>query len=242
MNPIPAFWHRTANVGDTLTPVILDWLGIKYTQAAATDQGKLIGVGSILHALQDWDTVMGSGFISNVPVATWETRKRNLNILAVRGPLSEAQLGRDSMSSLWGDPALLLPLIYPKPPYRERAWKHKIGFVPHYVDEEHPFLDFLRAHRIHTRQPWQSFVDQLCECKYVNSSSLHGVIIAEAYGIPARWHPLSNKVIGRGFKFYDYYASTGRDAKRPAPLDAVWLKETQERLHARLVHYSKTGY
>lgn len=229
---VPAFWHRTANVGDTLTPVILDWLGIPFTEARRDDSPKLIGVGSIMHAARDGDTIMGTGFISR-PAAGYVPPK-NLTVLATRGPLTTRFLGLAPGSVVESDPALLLPLIYPKPPYRERAWKYKVGFVPHYVDASSHFLQYVGAHRIDVLQPWKTFVDRVCECKYINSSSLHGIIIAEAYGIPARWVQLSKKVVGGGFKFHDYYSATGRNPEDPPRLGPAWVDDLQAALLRRL--------
>ena len=48
-------------------------------------------------------------------------------------------------------------------------------------------------------------------CAYIVSSSLHGICVAEAYGIPAVWVRLADNIVGGEFKFRDYYASTGRD-------------------------------
>lgn len=42
----------------------------------------------------------------------------------------------------------------------------------------------------------------------VNSSLLHGIILAEAYGIPAIY--LKDNKINQDFKFNDYYCGTGR--------------------------------
>lgn len=33
----------------------------------------------------------------------------------------------------------------------------------------------------------ESFIDEVCSCKAIFSSSLHGIVLAQAYGIPAQW-------------------------------------------------------
>jgi hypothetical protein len=55
-------------------------------------------------------------------------------------------------------------------------------------------------------QSWQSMVQNITtHCQSVASSSLHGLILADAYGLPTRWIQESSSVIP--FKFYDYFAS-----------------------------------
>lgn len=54
---------------------------------------------------------------------------------------------------------------------------------------------------------WRVFIDEIIKGKLVISSSLHGIILAEAYGVPAIL--LYEKDMNL-FKYKDYYHSTGR--------------------------------
>lgn len=62
---------------------------------------------------------------------------------------------------------------------------------------------------IDPRLPIEDFVNQLCSCEYIFSSSLHGLIIADAYNIPNKRAIFGNKLIGGDFKFNDYELSKG---------------------------------
>jgi pyruvyltransferase len=53
------------------------------------------------------------------------------------------------------------------------------------------------------------FVRAVKSCEVLVSSSLHGLICADAYGVPNAWIQLSDQVIGGDFKFQDYRLSIG---------------------------------
>src|SRR5690606_5814540 len=56
--------------------------------------------------------------------------------------------------------------------------------------------------------PIEELVDRVCECEVIASSSLHGLIVADAYEIPRVWLKLSDNILGGEFKFLDYFSTT----------------------------------
>lgn len=221
---IKAYWYNTenTNVGDMLTPVIIKALtGYEVEWVNKDYSPKLIAVGSIIAFALNDDIIWGAGFID-------ENEKINLtnnyNYLAVRGKLTAKKLGINCAA--YGDPAILLPLIYDP----EVEVKYKYGIVEHYVDKG---LYKGEGKRINVLQTWRAFINEIKECETIISSSLHGCIIAEAYGIPVKWITLSDKVVGNGFKFRDYLSATDRTAFNQ-PFN---LKEQQQNLLKALRNY-----
>ena len=47
-------------------------------------------------------------------------------------------------------------------------------------------------------------IHEIAKCEHILSSSLHGLVVADALGIPNGWIKLSDRVVGDGFKFKDY--------------------------------------
>lgn len=53
-------------------------------------------------------------------------------------------------------------------------------------------------------------IRKVLACEYVISTSLHGLIIAHAYGIPALWYEYREvEWHGSDVKFFDYFSSVG---------------------------------
>lgn len=204
-----AYWWPAQNFGDTLSPIILEWvLKEKIEYAKRSDTGKILAVGSILVAIKNDDVVWGSG--TNRPDLIIRTPK-GAKFLAVRGPLTKSMIRGAEVPEVYGDPALLLPLIY-RP---EIEKKYETGIVPHYVDKH--LVNLRPGQRIIDIQAdWKKVVEGILSCEKIISSSLHGLIAAEAYGIPAAWIKLGNKIRGCEFKFNDYFLGTGRKVQTPA--------------------------
>lgn len=186
------------NIGDTLTQPIVERILKTQTQKVSQNFcGKLLGIGSIISwALQKNDVVWGSGLIENsiqrIPSCT---------ILALRGKLTAKNI--NSKCDFFSDPAILLPLIY-NPDIEKQ---HDIGIIEHYVDVG---LYHGKGKKISVTQHWTRFIDDIKSCSFILSSSLHGLILAESYGIPCQRLKLSDKIIGGDFKFNDYLTASNR--------------------------------
>ena len=160
--------------------------------------------GSILgHIRQSGKAIVwGSGAIK--PDASFPAPKI---IHAVRGPLSREiciRLGH-RCPEVYGDPGILLPQFYTP---TTRRTKHRLGIVPHFKDLELALALFGNREDVlivDVRRNVEPVVDDIASCEAVVSSSLHGIILAQAYGLPAARIVLSDKVIGGNFKFDDYF-------------------------------------
>jgi len=180
--------------------------------------GKIIGVGSSMAYTKPKDYVWGTGLISRIG-AGYIPKK----VYAVRGPITRDLLlieGWD-VPEKYGDPALLFPKIYN--PKIEKKFKY--GLIPHYVDYENPEslkiinnLENQGIKIINITSGIYEFIDELLECEYIMSSSLHGLIAADAYGIPNYRVKEFSLILGGDFKYLDYYSSVKREHYTPLQL------------------------
>jgi hypothetical protein len=67
-----------------------------------------------------------------------------------------------------------------------------------------------------TRPPLE-VIAAIAGCERIISSSLHGIVVADAFGLPRRWETF-DRVQGRGFKFHDYSSALGLKIE-----PGVWL-------------------
>lgn len=207
MNKIKLYWiDRDNNFGDMLNPIVFKGLGFDFEKANENDRGKLLAIGSVIYVSKEGDTVWGSGILDD----KYFSFPKKMKFLAVRGPKTKKFIKGHSVPDIFGDPAIFMPDFYnPKP-----EEKHEIGFIPHYVDLKDKRLE--GEYIIDVRKDPLEIIDRICSCQMIVSSSLHGIIIAEAYGIPAVWIKLSDKIIGNDFKFNDYFLGSGRKEQKPS--------------------------
>ena len=197
------------NFGDTLSPFVVSLLTGRRA-VYANGPGKLVALGSIFFALQDGDAVWGAGLARREHVA-YAAGARNVTYRALRGPATARLLQTRGIacSVPFGDPAILLPLLVDN----DIAPQYEVGIVPHWSH----FPDFERG----IRDPRVKLVDvcdsfdavarAILSCRLVLSTSLHGVILAESYGIPALLVFYGGNPRGDDTKYVDYFESTDRD-------------------------------
>lgn len=214
------YWAGKPNFGDLVTPDILRALFRYDAQWTPPERCQLLGAGSFL----DWVPanksccVWGSGLIRE---DSGSMAHLPFRFTAVRGELTRARLHPRWRDIVLGDPGLLANLIYP----RASTQTEKIGIVPHYADKGLPIVERLRADGrfsvIDAAETPAQVAAQISVCKLVLSSSLHGLIFADSFGVPNVHVELSQNVIGAGYKFRDYYSATGV-AYRQADIARLW--------------------
>ncbi|SDM42390.1 polysaccharide pyruvyl transferase family protein [Microbacterium azadirachtae] len=198
---VPAFWwDGHPNFGDALTPLLLPRYGIVPLHREP-DRARLAGVGSIIQFLPDrFDgAVWGSGSIDDA-----ERRLPSAHVLAVRGPLTAERIGAEGVA--YGDPGLLVGRHLKRPGSDGRVVLVAHGH--HRRDEE--LLRFeaaagVRAVNVH--RPAPGVLRGIASADAVLTTSLHGLVTADAYGIPAVWTTREPALIGGDFKFRDYEAA-----------------------------------
>ena len=174
-------------------------------------------IGSLIGHYTDRNSrIWGSGIISeDMPIP-----HKPVKVFSVRGPLTREVLLKNHIEcpEIYGDPALLVSRYY-RPRVRK---KYAIGIIPHVTDENNPALvEFCKHHpevliiRMRGYDHWHDIPDQILACKKIISSSLHGLIISDSYGVPNAWAKFSDDIVGGNFKYLDYFASVGRTTKTP---------------------------
>ncbi|WP_419899214.1 glycosyltransferase [Roseomonas sp. USHLN139] len=214
--PLLAVWPDKAlvaeNWGDKLNPVLIELvsgrpvlsLTLADPQESAMPVQRVIGSG--LNNADERQVVWGSGFIRSDPRLPLSRA-----IHAVRGPWTRDHLLEHGIDCppVYGDAALLLPLFY-RPKVEAR---YELGIIQHFRDAESeplpPVPPGMTVKVIDILGSITGVIDDVLSCRQIVSSSLHGLIIAHAYGIPASWIKFGDRPLGDDFKFRDYWASVG---------------------------------
>ena len=209
VRPNGVLWHiprlqRENNFGDLLGPWIATRIHDKLALGRPVSRNqRLLSVGSIINAVaREGDTVWGSGI--QAKLLPLKAPLPRLDVRAVRGPLTAALLREsgNEVPDVFGDPGLLVPHLWTD---EELGITRRSGgtvLVPNYYD-----LAAAPAGALNPRGAIVGRIRTIASAERVIASSLHGIIIAEAYEIPA-------VLVASGtephMKYEDYYRGTGR--------------------------------
>lgn len=229
---IKLYWHRGAgrtdagkqNFGDYLSPLIVEAVSGRSVRYASLKEADMMAIGTILaneHKAKRFCFkrrihVWGSG--SGQPEERFSARHY---YHAVRGRETQQRIiGQPEVPAL-GDPGLLAEMLVERPAQK----RFKIGFVAHYVDRECPeamaFAAMKGVHSINVFDDPREVLRQIAACEFIVSSSLHGMVVSDAYGVPNVRVRFSQGVIDE-LKFVDYYSAF--DLPAPAVLSISDLK------------------
>ncbi|MCQ4287302.1 polysaccharide pyruvyl transferase family protein [Pseudomonas stutzeri] len=252
MTTIKLYWCRgkgrsdpsQRNFGDYLSPLLVEMLAGKQVEYTPISRAEMMAIGSILprerkarrfflpRRLHVW----GAG--TDAPGLSFSSRHY---YHALRGVKSCEQVAGLRDSPALGDPGLLAGHWWGdrvKP-----AKTHRVGIIPHYVDREHPaIIDASKLPGvllIDVFWPVEEVLRAIQSCSFVLSSSMHGLIVADAFEVPNRRLRLSNGLIS-DFKFVDYYSAFSLN--EPEPLNASALRCIEREDVAELIgEYERPG-
>jgi len=204
MAAVSAFWWSlVSNWGDKLSPLLLQRFARIDVTWAPANEADIVCVGSILGNLVKPDytgVILGSGKLFEegvVPPLAY--------VLALRGPLTAR--GVPGTFAL-GDPGLLADELVT---VTEKT--RDLGLVPHWSDNRlarDPRFSQYNPVIIYSDGDPLDIIRTIGSCKKIISSSLHGLILADAFNIPRRFE--ASAAWGReggDFKVRDHNAALG---------------------------------
>lgn len=200
------------NFGDELGPMLVSALTGDRVEWASPERCDMISIGSILSQVsraversgrKEEMLVWGSGLIA--PDA--DSLCGCLRLAAVRGEMTRASLAIDPAIPT-GDPGVLADFLVPA-----EVRSHKWGVVPHFSHRRSRIVkQFARDNDFLLIDPTDAPLEvlrKISSCHGVISSSLHGLIVAESYGLPCLWLNMPSHK-HHEFKFADYCSGVGR--------------------------------
>jgi pyruvyltransferase len=180
---------------------------LSFLESIYNKKDLIVAIGSILHFAPKDSVVWGTGSIWYNSVPNYQPKE----ILAVRGRLTQKNLKDNGFKyeNIIGDPGLLLNK------YMDRenlnlSKKYKLGIIPHHSEKNLSLFNELKLDKdilILDIEDTEKFIQNICLCENIASSSLHGLIFSDSLGIPNTWLKFSDRIHGQHFKFHDYYSS-----------------------------------
>lgn len=246
------YYTKLGNMGDRLNELIIEkCFGYKVERCSFLD-GDMSAIGSCLGQYTLHGTMLmriqqiingirkphvsvwGTGFI-NYTDSDGHFFKRDMNFCAVRGELTRKAVERMTGKKLnipTADAGILASALLDEVP--EKCYE--IGIIPHICDLSDPAVmelagKYENSKMINVKDDPLEVVKEIAQCRYIIGSSLHGLIVADSFGIPNMHTVFSDRPLGDGYKFDDYYSAYDvphyvRDLRNEEAPD---LKEIEDR-------------
>ena len=254
-----------ANLGDTLSAMIVAGIAGVSVRRAGFDQPveRMVSVGTIGHnqrsgVLHFWGTGVDAERNPVDPKIHGYIRPANteFHIHALRGPNSARTLRAAGIEvpEIFGDPVWMLPRFWP---LKEVEKTHDLGVILHIteLDGRTPearvkaalrryqipkqFARRIRLINTHcppTVEGMRRKVAEIVSCRAIASTSLHGLVISETYGIPCAWFATygdgEGKMLDLGnpeqqidHRMRDFYSGVGRTALSSFCLDRARMTD-----------------
>lgn len=199
------YWQAKKNFGDLLGSLLIKKFTGLDSYWSGIESANIVVVGSILeHIPSNWNGVIaGAGKLH----ADTKLNFPKAKILALRGPLTAKGL---KGNFVLGEPGLLADELVP-----ESDKEYDLGLVPHWTDtklENNPIFKKFNPKIIRVSDDPLKVISEIGKCKKIVSSSLHGIVLADAFNIPRRIEIAPRMIThahqeGGLFKWLDYSAS-----------------------------------
>lgn len=226
------FWNKIPNVGDVLNEYILKELFGLHIGFQSFADADMICIGSIMDRLVK-DSIIGEDdkemqekanvdkYINVWGTGLMRAYEKNHKLIrpcrfyALRGELTRQALsdiqGKE-ISCVLADPGLLASLLV-----EPQKKKYSVGIIPHFSHaDDAMFKKMIEYYKdsvlIDVKAEPHVVLEMISQCEVVLSTSLHGLIISDSFGIPNLWCECDKSIFGGEYKFRDYYSSYGLEA------------------------------
>lgn len=231
MSDFGLYWWRPKrgfrNLGDEISPLVLGHVSGRRIQWAEDHLCDGIAIGSVFNPRRARAKkrlrplfVWGAGTLAPAPC---DLRQLSVELAALRGPRTAGQI--EGCPDLpFGDPGLFAREIWQKTAGAAGdAGAAAIGLIPHHSQLGSPVISRL-AEGLASGQPVgqdgvrlidftapdiAASLRALSGCRMIVSSSLHGLILADSYGIPSLFW--NEGGVLSDWKYRDYFEGVGRE-------------------------------
>ena len=223
------WWIKADNFGDLLSPWLIAKMTGREVVFADPQKPHYVAIGSIINRANAQSLVWGSGSFGTEDLPPHNARA---TYTAVRGPLSRARLLAMGVRCppVYGDPALLAPAYFA--PKVEKT--HEFGIVARWSERRWHDAEIgpeIKVIDLGTTDV-EGTIEAMLSCRRIVTGSLHGLVLADAYGIPSAW-VMTRTARGGEYKYFDYFTTVNkfrnpRNFNTSIPVTAARLRDSFE--------------